>query len=471
MAGGRLLGMWLWDAYADYRKQQNPLFDEGNPIVIAPGALGDLGLAMASGFAVVTKSPVTGFVECAYGEGSFCEGLCALGLAAIVLVGKRRRTTTLVIESEHVSFVLDDTLRFLSPQEASSHYPGYHVAAIGSAAYRGCRYSSLVCDKENVGRGGMGLVFANKNVKMIAIRAERHPRSSYDAVEAWKICNLYQGLKSTSLISMGRKNGWIALHGFHDFSDGRLWSLSSITDRLFAYLALGPNIGLFDPAHIEKLIHLCDETGVDPLSSGILLLVAKEEHMVETSRYAEVIASLGSDTYRDDEAMKRYRIGPLELLPLDLRVLPASALLASLGEDAILYDELLGKGGEPLIAGDNLALAKMALGGVEMQMAVQTWGLGSSCHYLGYPKCMALLSRLATIGEGHRFSQSDVVSLSHLGMRLRKGLDAKLGGRRGGEIPDLFFTSAMYGDGRERLVRIGRLKDVYLALWDVMVNS
>lgn len=484
LVGGRLLAMWLWDKYADYQKQQNSLFDEGNPIVIAPGGLSDLDLSFAHGYAVVTKSPVTGMVECAFGEGPFGSGLCSLGLCAIVLLGRQRRTSSLVIDGSRVAFSVEEELHDQPCGVLRNHYAGWHIAAIGPAAERGNRFASLLCDGENVGRGGLGLSFAHKNLKVLALRGPFHERISYDVTDMGMLLEEYRAAVARqgqrSLIAIGRERGWIALHGFNDFTDGRLWALEKIRDRWMDYLALGPNLGLFNPEHISVLARMCDEVGVDPVSSGIALIAARQDQLADGPELVEVVRSFGMAQSRYSAVMESptlasYRIGALELLPLDLRVLPAQATLACSGDDTILFEELLGSGGNAYLRGDNLVLARMALRGVEIRMVMETLGLPKAFHGLvcadRHIRPMGMLARLATDGEGHLFTEDAVLELGHEAMRMQDRLDARLGRSRGGRIPDCFVTGVMYGDPGQNLVRTSRLIEVYRALRSSISNA
>ena len=206
--------------------------------------------------------------------------------------------------------------------------------------------SSVNFDGENLGRAGIGVVFSRKNLKAITFFPTHKERTSYNPQDLGRLSEMVDKMEARqiprSLISYANKNGWCAINGFQDRVDGRLWALEG-QKPLLPSIALGANLGLFDPKHINPIIVACSELGLDPFSCGVLLLWLADKGTVDPLRTLESIA-YGKGFAMDLPAKvpaSFYKIGNLELAPFDLRALPPQALLASLGDDTIVFPCLI----------------------------------------------------------------------------------------------------------------------------------
>ncbi|MBP2678154.1 MAG: Aldehyde ferredoxin oxidoreductase, partial [Deltaproteobacteria bacterium] len=124
---------------------------------------------------VVSRSPLTGTVyDCSAG-GRFAWRLRAAGLFAILVEGKSARPVVLAVTSAGEELLPADglwgkgvreTVRSLSDRGS--------VAAIGPAGENGVLFSNLLMGEGNaVGRGGIGAVLGEKNLKAVAVDGDR----------------------------------------------------------------------------------------------------------------------------------------------------------------------------------------------------------------------------------------------------------------------------------------------------------
>ena len=171
--GGRGLAAWyLW-------KETPPGVDPFSPenkMVWGTGPLTGLPIQTAyTNWVGVTKSPLT------YG---YCRNRCVsyfgvmmkkAGYDMIIWEGKAEKPTYVIIDDGHVSFG-DATklwgcttdLTQIVMQEITG--PGFEYAVIGPAAEKLVRYATVQSGTRSFGRGGHGAVMASKNLKAVAIR-------------------------------------------------------------------------------------------------------------------------------------------------------------------------------------------------------------------------------------------------------------------------------------------------------------
>lgn len=472
LLGGRLLSMMLWDRYALPERISGSLYDEGNPIVVALGALSDIDLHVADGYVVTTRSPVTKAVECFHGNGSFASALVCLGVSAIVLIGREQRTAMVAIDEERVSFSIEEGLHDQRCHGISTAIPDWHHLVIGPAAEHGCPYSSIICDGENVGRHGLGLVFAAKNLKVVLIRGTWHERVSYDAQDLGEAVSSWKGRKPESLMEAARGLGWIAIDGFSRYGDGRLWALQDGDSRWIARLAMGPNLDIYGRKPVDTLLSLCDDIGLDPISSSLALRASG----ADKEAYPDILETFAKGQGRwsplmDKDALAHYSAGSRPLLPFELRVLPCMAALTACGDDTVVYRELYGQTLRMAERDDNFALSRIMLHAVVERALAETLGLSHFfCRVMEEGDDYSLLGRLTTDCEGHLCSSQWIEERGLAVLSWQDKLDHKLKVTRSCRLPDFFSTDVLDGDAKERVVRSARLVETYQALRGAMAR-
>jgi aldehyde:ferredoxin oxidoreductase len=145
------------------------------PLVFAFSPLVGSALTTSAKFAVVSKSPLTDRINDSLASSGFAIAGKQCGCDAIVIVGRAGRLSTLIVDDGTVRLEPADALRgkTCSTTEAELKAqlgPGYQVASIGPAGEAQVRYATISHDGRHAGRGGSGAVLGAKNIKAIAVR-------------------------------------------------------------------------------------------------------------------------------------------------------------------------------------------------------------------------------------------------------------------------------------------------------------
>src|SRR5687767_85316 len=179
--GGIGLGVSLLWEYAP--AGVDPL-SPSKPVIFASAPLVGTGLTTTAKYAVVTKSPLTGFIADSLSSSYFALELKRLGIDALVVIGRAARPAYIAILDENVEVRCAERLKGKSAVECDSlirselRAPAMRVAAIGAAGENGVRFATISNEGRHAGRGGMGAVMGSKNLKAIAIRGSREAQVS-----------------------------------------------------------------------------------------------------------------------------------------------------------------------------------------------------------------------------------------------------------------------------------------------------
>ena len=330
--GGRGFGMkLLWDHLRAVGFDIDPLGPE-NLIVIAPGPLTGLYLPASGKTSFVSLSPATGGYADSNMGGSFGVELRQAGYDALAITGKAEALSYLWIDDETVKVVRNEKLKGLGCLETEGIIkkelgdPMVKVALVGPAGENLVRFACVSSDwSRNAGRTGMGAVLGSKNIKAIAIRGSHDlPVSDLPALkkisdESFQIIkeNPYfefwqqQGLMSvvdyleqigglpTRNFSDAVFEGARRINGFemeakYKIGDSACFACSISCGNICLVkegpysgtVAEGPeyetacmfgsNIGVDNFAFIVRANHLCDDLGLDTISTGNLIGVLME---------------------------------------------------------------------------------------------------------------------------------------------------------------------------------------------------
>jgi len=311
--GGAGLGAWLMHELAppgvDPLAPEAPLAFVFSPLVGTP-------LTTSAKFAVVAKSPLTGFLTDALASSHFAIAGKLTGHDAIVLVGAAASPVTIAIGPDGVR-VLDASAqwgRTAAEAEAAVGQQlgtGWRVASIGSAGERGVRFATISHDGRHAGRGGLGAVMGSKRVKALAVHpvtkvAPAHPKRVLAAAKDLRERSLGRATqKYRELGTMGNVLAFNALStlptrnfqqasfegvarlGAEELAQARQVSRSSCAscaigcEHLYKdkggrkvrmehqnVSALGPMCGVADPDAVLAASALCDDLGIDTISAG-----------------------------------------------------------------------------------------------------------------------------------------------------------------------------------------------------------
>jgi len=142
---------------------------------------GNLGTGLAR-FGVVAKSPLSGGIFESRCEGPFARGLKGSGYDALILRGKSKTPSYLLIDGGKCSLLPASDLWGKNTAEATAvletrHGSEAQVAVIGPAGENLVRFAGIVCGgAHQTQRGGMGAVMGSKNLKAVVIVNPVYPQ-------------------------------------------------------------------------------------------------------------------------------------------------------------------------------------------------------------------------------------------------------------------------------------------------------
>lgn len=177
-------------------------------------------IAPTSGRAcLATRSPLTGTIGDASVGGSLGTQLKKAGLDGVIVTGRAERPVGIVIEDGSARVRDASSLAGLTRGEVreSLDFPG-SLAVVGPAAESGVRFSSIMVDEHHAfGRGGLGLSWAAKNLKYLAVAGTGKVRVA--APEGLKKAreDIFRLVAASPVLSGG--------HGFSCFGTGALYDL------------------------------------------------------------------------------------------------------------------------------------------------------------------------------------------------------------------------------------------------------
>jgi len=170
--GGRGLGAKSY--YHEIGPQTKPL-DPANKLFFYTGPLTGVNLPSTTKFQLATKSPETGIYLCTNSGGDFGPQLKVCGFDGLVVEGQATDWTYLLIRDGEVSLgdarpwqgLTTDRVREALLEAIGNEKAG--ALTIGPAAERLVRFSYINVDSRAFGRGGAGAVLASKRLKGIGV--------------------------------------------------------------------------------------------------------------------------------------------------------------------------------------------------------------------------------------------------------------------------------------------------------------
>ncbi|MCJ7510258.1 MAG: aldehyde ferredoxin oxidoreductase family protein [Dehalococcoidia bacterium] len=410
-----------------------PLSPE-NPLIFATSPLVDTPVTTSAKYVVVAKSPLTGFIGDSLSGSHLAIELKRTGVDALIVTGAAEELTCLVIENGQVRFLPAGHLAgrgASETEEAVRHQFGGHlrVAAIGPAGEKLVRYATVSNDGRHAGRTGNGAVMGAKRLKAIAVAGDKHVgvarpaaleaigqrlverslgpatasyrqfgtaanllllqrlaalpshnfrRSTFDRAERLGGSQLQQrhlaAVASCASCTIGCTHLYRTVDGGSAEASGRLEY-----ETLFA---LGPLLGIDDPNIVIRAAALCDELGLDSISTGGTIAWAIE-------------------------CFERGLLNNGDTDGLDLRFGGGAALLS-------IIEKIAGREGIGDLLAEGCKRAAAQVGGGSDQWAMEVKGLEMPGYEPRSLKTMALGLAIATRGACHNRSaayQADVAEL------------------------------------------------------------
>lgn len=322
VVGGIGLGVRL---LYDHTASRVDPFAPDNPLIFTSAPLVGTGLTTTAKFAVVTASPLTGFVVDSLSSSFFALELKRAGLDALIVTGAAGEPVYLSITEQGVALRAASHLWGKSAHETEAalreelHDTELRVAAIGVAGEQRIRYATISNEGRHAGRGGVGAVMGAKKLKALVLRG----RQRLDVADPAGMEALAADLRAKSLSSLTAKYrelgtvanlavfnrlGVLPTRNFQQSTFDHAEALSGETllantfskthgcasctircERLFTSLSgeeqrleyetlfsLGPLCGVENPDIVLQAARLCDYYGLDTISTGGTIAWAME---------------------------------------------------------------------------------------------------------------------------------------------------------------------------------------------------
>ena len=171
--GGKVMAA---DILLQHIRPDMKAFDEDNWLVVTTGPLTGTGSPNTSRFNISTISPLTNIVTSSNCGGDFGLSLKRAGYDAVIISGKSEKPVTVHICEDEVTFESAEELWGLTTgetQEKLLDYPGRLV--IGPAGENKVLYACVFSNERTAGRGGVGAVFGDKNLKAVTAKGTKLP--------------------------------------------------------------------------------------------------------------------------------------------------------------------------------------------------------------------------------------------------------------------------------------------------------
>jgi len=325
--GGRGFGAKLvWDHLRQHDFKIDPRGPE-NLLVVAPGPFTGAYLPSSGKNSFIAISPATGIYGDSSMGGTFGVELRQTGVDLLSIVGRAEELSILFIDNEKTSIISFPELKGKSCLEAEGMIKkrlgsqAVSVAVIGVAGENGVNFACVNTDwSRNAGRTGIGAIMGSKNLKAIVARGDKdlpvHDlaalRAESDRADAYLRQHLYfklwqrEGLmtvidyaNSIGILPVcnfrdsvfpryDRINGQVMLDGYKIgdsacfacpmccgniclVKNGRYGGVVTEGPEYETCAMLGSNLGVDNYAAILAAASLCDELGIDTISTGNLI--------------------------------------------------------------------------------------------------------------------------------------------------------------------------------------------------------
>jgi len=322
--GGRGFGAKLiWDNLKRHDFRIAPLGPE-NLLVVAPGPLTGGYLPASGKTSFISISPATGLYGDSSMGGAFGIELRQTGIDMLSITGRASELSILFIDNAETTILPTPELKGKSCLEAEGMIKeqlgthAVHVAAIGLAGENLVKFACVNADwSRNAGRTGMGAIMGSKNLKAIVVRGQRdlpvhdvaglavEADKAFKYMKEHKYFKLWQQEGLMNVIEYANEKGILPTYNFKDsiFAKHDQINGATMLDRYkigdsacFScpmscgniclvksgkYMGtvvegpeyetcamLGSNLGIDNFAAILSATRLCDELGMDTISTG-----------------------------------------------------------------------------------------------------------------------------------------------------------------------------------------------------------
>lgn len=174
--GGRGYGVRY--LYKELKPNIDPL-GEDNKLILLAGPLAGTSALAVSRWMAITKSPLTGAFARSVGGADFGAWLKFTGYEFMIIEGKAEKPVYIHLTKDNCRIHDAAELWRKNTKETQQNLNELYskstrCVSIGPAAENGVKYSGIFSDRRCAGRCGTGAVMGSKNLKAIAINAQRN---------------------------------------------------------------------------------------------------------------------------------------------------------------------------------------------------------------------------------------------------------------------------------------------------------
>ncbi len=167
--------------YKEVQPKIDPLGPE-NKIIIAPGPIQGTRIPVSGRYSIGTKSPLTGLYLDSNAGGFLGPEIKFASYDLIIIEGKSSKPVYISIKDQNVEIkdATDLWGRFVFETDVLikglEHEPKMRIITIGPAGENLVKFACTTSDNfRNAGRGGLGAVFGSKNLKAVAFKGSTRP--------------------------------------------------------------------------------------------------------------------------------------------------------------------------------------------------------------------------------------------------------------------------------------------------------
>ena len=325
--GGRGFGAKLvWDNLNKHDFKVDPLGPE-NLLVAAPGPLTGVYLPSSGKSSFIAISPATGLYGDSSIGGGFGVELRQAGIDVLSITGRASELSILFIDNSETKILPMPELKGTTSLEAEGIIKekldtyAVHVSTIGVAGENMVKFACINSDwSRNAGRTGIGAIMGSKNLKAIAVRGHRdlpvydmegltaEADKAYSYLKEHKFFKLWQQEGLMNVIEYANEKGILPSYNFKDsvfarheqingavmldsykIGDSACFSCPMCCGNICLVKSgkytgaiiegpeyescamLGSNLGIDNFAAIISANQLCDELGMDTISTGNII--------------------------------------------------------------------------------------------------------------------------------------------------------------------------------------------------------
>ena len=325
--GGRGFGAKLvWDNLNKHNFKVDPLGPE-NLLVAAPGPLTGVYLPSSGKSSFIAISPATGLYGDSSIGGGFGVELRQAGIDVLSITGRASELSILFIDNSETKILPMPELKGTTSLEAEGIIKekldtyAVHVSTIGVAGENMVKFACINSDwSRNAGRTGIGAIMGSKNLKAIAVRGHRdlpvydmegltaEADKAYSYLKEHKFFKLWQQEGLMNVIEYANEKGILPSYNFKDsvfarheqingavmldsykIGDSACFSCPMCCGNICLVKSgkytgaiiegpeyescamLGSNLGIDNFAAIISANQLCDELGMDTISTGNII--------------------------------------------------------------------------------------------------------------------------------------------------------------------------------------------------------